>query len=226
MNVDQSRDRTYDYITGRWWQVDPKADEENQENWSPYNYSFNNPIRYNDPNGDCPWCIGAVVGLATEYATQVVSNVVKNGGKIDAKAFTDIDVSDLVVATVAGAATGGISALEASFTKGAIKGGVAVVNTLAEGAKAAVDIEVKTQGDGTKKVEAKSVGSGKSGKEAAVDLLMGSTGIPIAGSVTKAAKNSTQKAAAEVVESGLSILASVPTEPIKKVVQQEEKDKK
>lgn len=50
--------RTYD-PWGRlgWWQVDPKVDE--MYSWSPYNYSFNNPILYNDPKGDCPpdtWC--------------------------------------------------------------------------------------------------------------------------------------------------------------------------
>ncbi len=41
-----------DPSNGRWWQVDPMVD--NMYDWSPYNYSFNNPIRYNDPKGDCP----------------------------------------------------------------------------------------------------------------------------------------------------------------------------
>lgn len=35
-----------------WWQIDPKT--EAQENWSPYHFSYDNPIRYNDPKGDCP----------------------------------------------------------------------------------------------------------------------------------------------------------------------------
>ena len=52
LNVDQSKYRTYDYTTGRWWQVDPKADS--LESYTTYNYSFNNPTRYNDPMGDCP----------------------------------------------------------------------------------------------------------------------------------------------------------------------------
>jgi RHS repeat-associated protein len=56
LNVDMSRDRTYDYLTGRWWQVDPKADEAGQESWSTYHYGFDNPVRYNDPYGDCPRC--------------------------------------------------------------------------------------------------------------------------------------------------------------------------
>jgi RHS repeat-associated protein len=54
LNVDQSKYRTYDYLTGRWWQIDPKADQGGQEAWSSYHYSFNNPIRYSDPYGDCP----------------------------------------------------------------------------------------------------------------------------------------------------------------------------
>jgi len=56
LNVDQSKLRTYDYITGRWWQVDPLS-EVGQESWSVYQYSYNNPVRFSDPNGDCPVCV-------------------------------------------------------------------------------------------------------------------------------------------------------------------------
>ena len=52
LNVDQSKLRTYDYLTGRWWQVDPKADHSGQESWTPYQYAFNNPILHDDPWGD------------------------------------------------------------------------------------------------------------------------------------------------------------------------------
>jgi RHS repeat-associated protein len=71
LEVDLSRDRTYDYITGRWWQIDPLADEEDFTSLTPYNYSFNNPVLYNDPYGDCPICpillpilIEVIVGTA------------------------------------------------------------------------------------------------------------------------------------------------------------------
>lgn len=37
-----------------WWQIDSKADLGGQVSWTPYHYSYNNPIRYNDPKGDCP----------------------------------------------------------------------------------------------------------------------------------------------------------------------------
>lgn len=64
-----------DPALGRWWQVDPLA---NQLVWqTPYNSRDNNPIRYNDPEGDYPSCAwGAVVGGGTEYLSQVVSNVI------------------------------------------------------------------------------------------------------------------------------------------------------
>ncbi|GAA5040160.1 hypothetical protein GCM10011506_40330 [Marivirga lumbricoides] len=54
LGVDFTKFRVYDPALGRFWQVDPMADAAGQESWNPYHYSFNNPIRYNDPFGDCP----------------------------------------------------------------------------------------------------------------------------------------------------------------------------
>jgi RHS repeat-associated protein len=52
LNIDLTKFRAYDPALGRWWQVDPKASE--LSSWTPYNYSFNNPVLFNDPLGDCP----------------------------------------------------------------------------------------------------------------------------------------------------------------------------
>lgn len=52
LNVYQTQFRILDQALGRWWQIDSKADS--LEILTPFSYSFNNPIRYNDPKGDCP----------------------------------------------------------------------------------------------------------------------------------------------------------------------------
>ena len=46
--------RFYDPQIGRFMQVDPLSDEEDQESYTPYHYCFNNPVVHNDPDGKNP----------------------------------------------------------------------------------------------------------------------------------------------------------------------------
>ena len=82
--------RQGDTRTLRWWSVDPKA---NQMPWqSPYSYMDGNPVRYNDPDGDCPSCLlslkaayyaykakySQMFGIATKPALRLASGTSGN----------------------------------------------------------------------------------------------------------------------------------------------------
>jgi hypothetical protein len=52
-------------IVSRWISPDPLADHPNQVDKSPYQYAWNNPVLFTDPDGRCPFCpwLDAVVDV-------------------------------------------------------------------------------------------------------------------------------------------------------------------
>ena len=100
--------RTYDQQIGRFIQIDPLSEEGDQESLTPYQFSGNNPSTFNDPDGKCPWCWGAIIGAAVEYGTQVASNLAQ--GKSLSKSLTDVDGKAIAISAGAGALSGGVSA--------------------------------------------------------------------------------------------------------------------
>ncbi|MDR2039448.1 MAG: hypothetical protein LBQ60_16115 [Bacteroidales bacterium] len=80
LNWGDHENRMSDYTAGRWWVVDPLA--EDYYDWSPYNYCFNNPLLFVDPDGMGPFNKLPYNGSAWDYlktipnfATDIVNSV-------------------------------------------------------------------------------------------------------------------------------------------------------
>jgi RHS repeat-associated protein len=69
--------RTYYHQIGRFIQIDPLSEEADQEGWSPYHYSYDNPITYSDPDGKCPCLIIPIIqAIAAAVAAGTTTYVV------------------------------------------------------------------------------------------------------------------------------------------------------
>lgn len=90
--------RFYSPALGRFLQPDTIIpDQFNPQSWNKYSYTFNNPIKYNDPSGHCPMCIGLIAGAIVGAATYAITTAVSG---------REFSASDLALATAVGAAGG------------------------------------------------------------------------------------------------------------------------
>lgn len=114
--------RILDTRLGRWWSVDPMADDLAPVN--PYTSMNNNPVAGNDPNGDfLNVVVGAVVGAAMEAGTQMISNAIDPD-----KSWYQLDYKMIAVSTVEGALTSGISSSK-KLAEATVRIGVKAVST-------------------------------------------------------------------------------------------------
>ena len=75
LDVNMATFRTHDPTLGKWWSVDPASDA--LMALSPYNAMNNNPVLFNDPNGDiAPLLVGAAIGAGLSGITTIATNAV------------------------------------------------------------------------------------------------------------------------------------------------------
>ncbi|KZS38241.1 hypothetical protein AWE51_19590 [Aquimarina aggregata] len=178
--------RNYDPTLGRWFVIDALADDVMQVDKSTYAYSWNSPISLNDPDGNCPWCLGAVIGAVSEYAVQVTVNLAK-GQSLEDAAFNNVDFADVGLAAVEGAVTLGASAVR--------RIGVRVAT---EVVKAAIDVNGSGDTDviGTE-------GSNKTVTGLVVDTAIGVIGAEGGDKLAKGVVNASSDAAVKTAKSNV-----------------------
>ena len=66
--------RFYDYQLGRWHVVDPLI-ESDQESWTPYQFGFDNAVRYADADGRCPGGCPPTPGVQPDLINRMVLGI-------------------------------------------------------------------------------------------------------------------------------------------------------
>ncbi|WP_350433025.1 RHS repeat-associated core domain-containing protein [Shewanella sp. H8] len=154
--------RYYDPLIGHFYSNDPVGYTAKNPvmSFNRYMYVNNNPYKYTDPNGEFLW--GAVIGAGIELVAQISTG-------------QDIDMTDIAIAGVVGAVTGGFAGRAATqAVKGAITASKAVKQTTAVSAAAS---GVGSMGQDVANGDSISV------SKAAISTVSGATGGLVGGKV-------------------------------------------
>ena len=173
--------RWYDAAIGRWTAFDKLAEDPNQIDKSPYAYTWNNPVNLNDPDGNCPNCLTALVGAAVQGGIEL------GGQLLSGKSLREVDWADVGVEAAKGALKGSGAGILLSTT-------VEIGGSLA---KATIDVSVD-QGVESVYNGKKSIGAAV--VDGATDLAGGKVGKGVSNVSTKAV-NQTVKSADKTASS-------------------------
>jgi RHS repeat-associated protein len=147
--------RYYDPVAGRFLSIDPVTTDANTgDMFNRYNYAYNNPYKYVDPDGRFG-LIGAAIGGGVEIGLQLY-----NGGKVDNWTAVGLGVAS-------GALTGGIGGL---IGKAAVAGASVRTGIIAGAAVGGA------AGAGSKLVEASLTGEKIGSSDVAVAAAAGAVG--------------------------------------------------